>query len=302
MDHVVSPCIDICICTFRRPAQLQRLLQALLRLQTDDRFTYSIIVGDNDRAESAREVVASFSSRAPIPTTYCVEPVRNIARVRNRVVGHAQGEFIAFLDDDESPTDQWLLFMLTTCEMVSADGVLGPVVPQLDENVPVWFRSAGFYDFRKRYPTGQKLLWPECRTGNALLRREIFRELNGPFREEFGTGGEDQDFFRRSMEQGRFFVWCDEAVVYETIEPTRWKRRVLLSRALLRGKDTFRHREERWESIGKALIAVPLYSLALPFSLLAGQHRFMSLANKLTSHVGLLLACVGLNPAKHRPM
>ena len=54
------------------------------------------------------------------------------------------------------------------------------------------------------------------------------------FRQEF-RAGEDQDFFRRMIEKGHKFIWCDEAVAYESVPPIRWKRSVMLKRALLRG-------------------------------------------------------------------
>jgi succinoglycan biosynthesis protein ExoM len=296
------PRIDVCICTFRRPLLLHRLLREVCDLQTEGRLTYSLIVGDNDVHASAREVVSEFVSGARTEVTYCVEPVQNIARVRNRVLDLAKGEFVALIDDDEYPAKDWLLVLLAACQERKADGVLGPVLPEFSNDTPDWFRRAGLYDFRKRHSTGEKLRWQECRTGNALLRREILKELPGPFREEFGTGGEDQDFFRRAIERGKVFTWCDEALVYEAIQPSRWSRRVVLGRALLRGKDTFKHRRHRWLNLAKALVAVPLYCMALPVVFIAGQHHFMKLITKLASHTGLLLASVGLNPMNQRHM
>jgi glycosyltransferase involved in cell wall biosynthesis len=295
-------CISICICTFRRPQLLARLLDALGHLRTDSRLTYSIVVADNDSEQSAQSTVLEFTRSSGIETTYCVEPVQNIALARNRAVANAQGDFIAFIDDDEIPGNDWLLDLFNVCQLQSVDGVLGPVLPHYTDDVPQWYRKAGFYDFRKRHPTGFKLDWPECRTGNVLLRRSVLDSLPGPFLEKFGTGGEDQDFFRRAIEQGRVFVWCDEAIAYESIPPSRYQRRVLLGRALLRGKNSFKHAERRGRNILKSLVAAPFYLLALPLLLLAGQHHFMKYLAKLTAHAGLLLACVGLNPMNERQM
>ena len=294
------PHVTVCICTFKRPEMLGCLLEALEHQQTGDAFTFSVVVADNDSGLSAMQVVDQFSRRSALRVTYCVEPRQNIALARNQALVHAVGEFIAFIDDDELPAPDWLAILFAAREQHQADGVLGPVLPHLAGNAPAWLRKADLYDFRKRYVTGQKLRWLECRTGNVLFGRNMLEEIPGPFRDEFATGGEDQDFFRRAMKKGRVFVWCDEAMVCETIQPSLWKRRVLLSRALLRGKDTFKHREDRWPSIGRALIAVPLYASVLPFLLLAGQHRFMKLAIKLTAHVGLLLAAIRINPMSQR--
>ena len=51
-------------------------------------------------------------------------------------------------------------------------------------------------------------------------------------------------------------------------------------------------------SILKSVIAVPLYTLGLPFALLAGQHRFMTLLVKLCDHAGKLLFLAGIRPIR----
>ena len=67
-----------------------------------------------------------------------------------------------------------------------------------------------------------------------LFRRDILEPGVLPFRPQF-RGGSDVDFFRLRMDKGHRFVWCNDAVVYESIPPGRWKRRYMLRRALLRG-------------------------------------------------------------------
>src|SRR6266852_2150668 len=104
--------VTVCICTYRRPDPLRRLLVALGEQQTRGRFSYSIVVADNDRCESAREVVARFAAESPVAVTYCVEPEQNIALARNRALMDAGGDFVAFIDDDEFPADDWLSRLL----------------------------------------------------------------------------------------------------------------------------------------------------------------------------------------------
>ena len=50
------PHVCICICTYRRPDYLKRLLAALHDLSTGGLFTYSVLVADNDREKSAEAV------------------------------------------------------------------------------------------------------------------------------------------------------------------------------------------------------------------------------------------------------
>ena len=100
------------------------------------------------------------------------------------------------------------------------------------------------------------------------------------------------------IEKGFVFIWCNEAVSYEIVPPTRWKRTVLLRRALLRGAVTLFDPNFGVCEIVKSAIAVPLYALALPFTLFLGQHKFMDILVRLCDHLGKLLAVVGLNPVK----
>jgi len=144
--------------------------------------------------------------------------------------------------------------------------------------------------------------WTECRTGNVLIERKILAGLTPIFRTEFGGGASDIDLFRRLMEKGHRFVWCQEGIVHEVLPPGRCKRRFLLRRALLRGSISLRHPRGRVKKIASSLVAVPLYALALPFLQMAGHHLFMRYAVRLCDHVGRLLAAVGIHVVRVRDM
>ena len=98
------------------------------------------------------------------------------------------------------------------------------------------------------------------------------------------------------IEKGFRFVWCHEAMAYETVPPIRWNRTFMLKRALLRGGVSVRHATSGTTAIATSLIAAPLYALALPVTLLLGQGRFMTCLIKLCDHMGRLLALLGITP------
>ena len=288
--------ITICICTYKRPQLLARLLKELNRLETADLFTYSIVVTDNDHLQSGKAVVSEFVTDRNIPITYCVEHRQGIALARNTAVAHATGDFVAFIDDDEFPATDWLLQLFATCLKHKVDGVLGPVKRYFDDQPPKWVIKSTFYE-RPTYPTGYVLTWREGRSGNLFVKNNMFEGLAQPFDPEFRTG-EDQDFLRRMMESGRRFIWCNEAVVFEVVPPIRWKRTFMLKRALLRGAMEPKIATFGVGDVVRSTIAVPVYAIALPFALVLGQHRFMTLLVKLCDHLGKLLALIGVNPVK----
>lgn len=285
--------ISVCVCTFKRPHLLKRLLHGLGDQDTEGLFTYSIVVADNDHLETAKAVVSEFAASSAIPVRYCVEPQQNISLVRNLAVENADGDFIAFIDDDEFPTKYWLVTLFKACNEYGVDGVLGPVKRHFDQEPPSWIVKGNFYE-RRICPTGASLDWRDGRTGNVLLKREIFANEPQPFKVEF-RGGEDTDFFRRMIEKGHKFIWSEEAVAYEVVPPVRWKRTFMLRRALLRGAVALSYPTTGVRDILKSIVAVPTYTVALPFALMLGQHRFMDLLVRLCDHLGKLLALVGLD-------
>lgn len=128
--------ISVCICTYKRPRMLANLLMELENQKTERLFTYSIVVVDNDRAQTAKSIVHDISENSPIGIEYYNEPEKNISLARNRAVQNARGDFIAFIDDDEFPVDTWLLNLYRTKGEYGADGVLGPVKPYFEEEPP----------------------------------------------------------------------------------------------------------------------------------------------------------------------
>lgn len=291
--------ISVCICTFRRPEFLARLLKTLEKQETGSQFGYSIVVVDNDAERSSESVVAAFGAQARVEATYCCEPRQNIALARNMAVSRAKGDYIAMIDDDEFPEPDWLLRMKRACDEYQAAGVLGPVRPHFEEPPPSWIVKGKFCE-RPEYPTGRIMDWRQCRTGNVLFRRRILESVAEPFDAKFGTGGEDQDFFARMIRNGHVFRWCNEGVAYETVPRSRWTREYMLKRALLRGRNSLRHRAGKAGLLARTAIAVPAYTLILPFTLLLGQHIFMKYCIRFCDHAGRALALIGLNPVRER--
>jgi succinoglycan biosynthesis protein ExoM len=296
-----APHITVCICTYKRRDFLQRLLEKLNEQRTDNNFTFSAVVADNDSSCSAKDIVHLIAAKSSFPIVYCNEPRQNIALVRNKALENAKGHFIAFIDDDEFPIERWLALLLAACDRYSAAGVLGPVRPHFDQPPPRWLIKGRFCE-RPEHPTGTVMEWSKCRTGNVLFRRSLLDGEKEPFKEEFGTGGEDQDFFRRMETMGHTFVWCNEAIAYETVPPNRWTRSFMFKRALLRGRNALRHPTGRLRLIVQSLVAVPVYSIMLPITLLVGQHVFVKVAVKFLDHFGRLLALLHLNPVRERQM
>lgn len=289
--------ICVCICTFRRQGLLKQLLVALEHQLTDDLFTYSIIVVDNDDTRSAEPIVVACRSRAPVQIDYYTEPHKSIPLARNKAVQHSIGDFVAFIDDDEIPVEHWLLRLYEASCRYQADAVLGPVTPTYRAAPPEWLIRCKFFD-RPRCPTGTVLSWSDTRTGNVLLSQRVFDGGDTLFRPEF-RHSEDQDFFQRIIARGRLVVWCDEAVVYEIEGVERLRVGYFLRRALLRGNVSLRLPSNKLLTVAKSTIAFPLYTAALlPLAMIRRDLAILYLT-KSFDHLGKLMAACGIDVQRH---
>jgi succinoglycan biosynthesis protein ExoM len=293
------------VCTYRRPAQLKELLQRLAG-QEGPPGSFEVIVVDNDAGASAGSVVTAALERGlPYRLQYQVQPVKNIALTRNRTVAMARGHWIAFIDDDELPTRQWLNRMVRTATEHGAQGAMGPVIAVVPETAPKWIRGGRFYD-RPRFRTGTVVPRNQFRTSNALCAAEWLRKVDGPFNPEYGlTGGSDSHLFNLLANHGARFVWCDEAEVEERVGEERLKLRWVLMRRFRGGNDTTRltisgaYGPVRPWTIallaGRALVqlivAAAVTVVVLPF----GVRRAVDWLSRVFSNAGKLAGLLGLH-------
>ena len=298
--------IVVCICTFRRTHLLPRLFEKLAAQQLQDGMTISVVVVDNDVSASAKTPVAELGQKYHLETLYEVEAERNFALVRNRIVRLAKGDFIAFIDDDEVPVENWLARLLDTMQQHAADGVLGPVRPYFDDKPPVWLVKSRLCD-RPVHPTGMPMQWHQCRSGNVLLKKSIFDEKKILFDPRYASGGEDVDFFKRAASAGCQFFWCEEAAAYELVPADRLKKSYYLKRALLQGTISMKYADGKNSIPGravmffKAMLAVIIYTVVLPFFLLfGGMPLFMRYLVKNCHHFSRALAILGINVVRSR--
>lgn len=294
--------ISICICTFKRPKLLARLLNKLQELTTDNLFTYSIVIVDNDLSQSGKDIVSSVIETSKLNIQYYHQPKRNISLARNLAVQQANGNLIAFIDDDEFPEQDWLLNLYKTLYQFNADGILGPVKPHFENAPPSWIIKSKILE-RQSFKTGTIIPNSKyTRTGNVLIKKRLFENTEDYFDPLYGRiGGGDANFFKRMMQKGKVFVWCNEAIVYETVLAERLKRLYYIKRAFTRGIGETKHLPFFNRLTLKSFIASGMYTMALPILLIVSHSLFMKYLIKDCDHIGKLLAYCGIYAVKQRP-
>ena len=210
--------VDIAVCTYRR-VELDRTLRSLAALDIPAGIRIRIIVADNDVTPSARARVDAMRTAVPFDITYAHCPASNISIARNTCLDHATGDFLAFIDDDETASPGWLAALLTTAEATGADAVLGPARAIYMESAPAWMKRGDFHStlpvrVRGRIETGY--------TCNVLLRRRATSLTNGRFNLALGrTGGEDTEFFTHMTRGGGTIAFAPEAWVDDPVPENR---------------------------------------------------------------------------------
>ena len=298
--------VSVCIATYRRPERLDLLLGDLAQQEL---LPAQVVVVDNDAVGSARAVVERRAPSLPFPVRYEIQPERGIAITRNRTVALADGDWLAFIDDDERAPPAWLRQLVEAAGQYSADGVLGPVVPVVPDDAPAWIRRGRFYDF-PRMASGGEVPLNRLRFGNILLRGAPVRSEPGPFDPAYGLmTGEDGDLLVRLVHKGAKIVWCDEAIVPEPVEAGRLSLRWLLQRALSGGQEfarktlagrygrvTMRRRITLFvKSAVQLLAAACLALLSWPL----GRHHAVHWLTKVFANLGKLSIFIGLHYSEY---
>lgn len=289
------PLVSICIISYKRPNKLSLLLECLATQSFFSLYSAEIIVVDNDKNGSAKPVIEKFIRQYPnISTTYEIEHIQGISIARNRSVGLAKGEFVAFIDDDEIADQDWLLELYKGIHRYGADAVFGPVEPILPEACPEWIKRGKFFK-RPHYPDGTTLI--TGRTGNALVRKHWLSKFKEPFDPTLRlTGGEDSDFFQRIQSQGAKLCWINKAIVYEFVGQERLKVRWLVMRAFRGGQGYARANllnknfTGKISHIGYRLLLFGFALAMVPISFPFGFHHSIWWLQKVFSSAGQLSA------------
>lgn len=244
--------VDVCICTFHRP----EVIQTLRSVAAQTRLPNRVIVVDNAEEPEAAERVSAEAASLGLNVVYVHAPARNISLARNAALNAAEAPWLAFIDDDQFASPQWLSALLDVATVDDVDAVLGPVDAIYDPSAPAWLRSLNSHSTRP-VTVGGKIL--KGYAGNVLLKRSTLQALNLSFDLALGrTGGEDDKFFLQMTASGGRIGFAPDAVVYEPVPEARTRWGWLLKRNFRSGQTHGAHLAQsggRGKRLGHGLVA-----------------------------------------------
>lgn len=216
MEKVAHLQVSVLVSTYRRPEGIRKCLISLLEQQTD--IPYEIVVTENEAGYPSREVIEPLIQQAEaqgISVKYVCEPRKGYSFVRNRGVEEASGEYLAFIDDDETAAVDWLQQLMNACREWDADAVHGRVEYLFPDNFPQWMRRIDFYERHRGNPRQESFEAPWFGTNNLLLKRSTVHRTP-IFDEAFSyTGMEDADLGVYLVTLHRKIIQAPQAIVRE---------------------------------------------------------------------------------------
>lgn len=245
-DHAVLPALTssrgtsltVALCTHNQKERLQRTLRGLAQLSRPAN-SWELLIIDNASTDGTSELVTTTDWSMPDITIRVVQEEKlGISNARNRAVKEAIGEYIVFVDDDETPDPHWLSAYERVI-LTERPDALGGRIEVLFEDCgrPAWLQEEllGFLGRLDHGGTAHRLGEPGTAifTGNAAFRREVFARI-GLFDTALGRkgkanfGGEDVEMYRRMIDMGCNVWWVPDAVIYHRIQVGKLHRRYFL--------------------------------------------------------------------------
>lgn len=238
--------LTVAVCTHNRAQPLATTLAGIAALERPT-TRWELLVVDNASTDGTPALLERDDWR---PAGAAVRAVREdalgVANARNRAMREAAGDYVVFIDDDESPDPQWLVAYERAIRAWQPDALGGPIDVQfVDGERPAWLTDEllGFLGKLDHGPAPVALTGPGTPifTGNSAFRKAAVDKL-GMFdaalgrRGQANEGGEDVDLYRRMAAAGCTMRWVPDARIYHRIHAGKLRRGYFLDLHFRQGR------------------------------------------------------------------
>lgn len=233
--------ISVVLCTYSmdRYCEFSEAAESILTQTYDDIELVAVI----DGTEKVYERVKSDYGDEPQTTIYCNDQNRGLSYSRNVGAELADGDVVAFMDDDAVAASDWAEQIVDAYERYDALAVGGRMVPDWLSGKPRYLPEEFYFLIGVTYRGFRETEGYVRNTfsSNLSFDRDVFLELGG-FKTEMGKrgendlqGGETELCARLERETREQVVYVPDATVEHKIYDYRTDRRWLLERAFWQG-------------------------------------------------------------------
>jgi GT2 family glycosyltransferase/peptidoglycan/xylan/chitin deacetylase (PgdA/CDA1 family) len=221
------PPMGVVLCTRDRPESLRVAIKSILA--ASDAQTEIVVIDSAPTSDAAAKVIAELDDPR---VRRVVEPAPGLSRARNRGLAEIDRELVAFTDDDVIVDAAWLAALARGFERSASVACVAGLVPAAELDTA----AQAFFDAKVKWSAelrprlfdlgahrGAGLLFPftagDIGAGaNFAVRRSALSGI-GPFDEALGVGtpaqgGEDLDFFARTVLSGAAIAFEPAAIVW----------------------------------------------------------------------------------------
>ncbi|BDS08185.1 hypothetical protein NT6N_32250 [Oceaniferula spumae] len=213
------PKFSVVVCTYNGGHRMERCLNALIGL---DYPNYEIIVVDDGSTDDTADVVGAYEQVKLIQIDHS-----GLSEARNRGAEAAQGEIVAYTDDDCEPDTAWLKWLAHAFVQENWDACGGPNLPpepdsgshfddRVDEAVVASAPGAPSHVLLGDQ-TAEHL--PGC---NLVVKKSVLEAVGG-FNADYRVAGDDVDFCWRLHEAGYRMGFHGAAFVWHRRRTTLWR-------------------------------------------------------------------------------
>ena len=214
-------------CTYNRDKYLGRTIESVCE-QTFDPDNYEIIIIDNNSTDNTSKVCEEFQRKyTDKKILYFKELNQGLSSALNRGIKEAKGEFLVFVDDDETITKEHLQ-RLDNYLKEYPDAVLAAskVIPQYEKQQPKWMSKftarliGGYFNPGDQVKKLNKTSYPG--TGHTIIKKELYHKY-GYYNTELGRtgnsllGAEDKDMFFRLIKNNIECYYFPDIPIYHHI-------------------------------------------------------------------------------------
>jgi glycosyltransferase involved in cell wall biosynthesis len=271
------PLFSVVICTYNRAQLLENCFQSLAD-QTLDKKLYEVIVVNNNSTDSTQRIAELFCEKEP--NFRVVQEInQGLSYARNRGWQEAEGDYVAYIDDDAKASPDWLKVAYEILHSVTPAPLClgGPIYPFYLTKKPVWFKDA--YEVRSMGPDSRWLSpWESFCGSNMILKKEVFTTFGG-FPTDRGVRGDQLSFGEetflfnkiRGQSKDSYFYYGANLVVYHLVPRFKMTLSYPIKRAFVYGYET--GRDNRPGTFFKIIKSLLKLTFNLVFAFLKGVSR-----------------------------
>ena len=209
--------ISVIIATYNRSESLRQALKSFENMSVPPDMSWELIVVDNNSNDDTEEVCSQFMEKRTLPLRHVFEERQGKSFALNTGIKAANGNILAFTDDDCIVDPYWLISILKEfASDTSISGIGGRVELYNQNDKPVTIRT---YKDRILFSSPRQLFNPPIIGINMAFKKRVFDEV-GDMDPRLGPGTkagaifEDADYVYRAYKKGFKMVYSPNVLIY----------------------------------------------------------------------------------------